>query len=636
MKRVLMVLLLMLSVSLLMFAQRQNLSGLTFCIDQGHGGYNSNDRNVIPDAGINFWESESNYFKGILLKRLLEARGAWVIVTRPNKDSTYANTADNDEPTLTARWQLANANNVNWFHSIHSNATGGTNTSTNYTLVLLKENISTRQALFPEALKMSDAIYRRIRERNRTSAFGVALDYTFYGGPNGGYNLGVMSGLAMPGELSEGSFHDNYPETRRLMNNDYRKNEAYGILNGFLEYYGVPFDTLGVIAGTQVDKALANKPLDNIVVRLLPLNKVYNGDNYHNGFFFFDSLPSGNYSVLFQTPAYPLDTVKLPISSSRNPVSSTQPAANEMSVGRSKIISITFLNPIDTAKVRSAFSISPAVDGDIAWSDNNTVMTFTPKQLLGIKTTYTLTLAGMGNSPAPLAFVDNTTVTSSVGLAAFTSTFTTVTLPPFALLTQPLMNDTSFNAALAIGIRFSEIMDTASVRAAFSISPSVKGKIAWLNPNATLLFTPDSALPYNTNFTVTVGPTAKSFYGIFVDGNKDSVGGDPIILNFRTAKSSTGITEHNNFLPAEYQLAQNFPNPFNPKTDIQISLPHSSRTTLKIYDVLGREVATLLNDNLGAGRYTVSFDASSLPSGVYFYRIVASEFSAVKKMMLTK
>jgi len=96
MKRLLMVLLLLLSVSLLMFAQRQDLSGLKFCIDQGHGGYNSNDRLVNPNPEINFWESESNYFKGILLKRLLEARGAWVIVTRPNKDSTYANTADND------------------------------------------------------------------------------------------------------------------------------------------------------------------------------------------------------------------------------------------------------------------------------------------------------------------------------------------------------------------------------------------------------------------------------------------------------------------------------------------------------------------------------------------------------------
>jgi len=566
------------------------------------------------------------------LKPLLEARGAWVILTRYTND--YPN--DANEPSLSARWQLANANTVNWFHSIHSNATGGTNTSTNYTLVLLKENISTRQAQFPQALTMSDAIYRRIRERNRTSAYGVRLDYTFYGGASGGFNLGVLNGLAMPGELSEGSFHDYYPETRRLMNNDYRKNEAYGILNGFLEYYGVPFDTLGVIAGTQVDKATGNKPLDNIIVRLLPSNRVYSGDNYHNGFFFFDSLPSGNYSVLFQTPGYPLDTVKLPISSSKNPVSSTQPNANEVSVSRSKIISITFLNPMDTAKVRSAFSISPAVDGVIAWSDSNTVMTFTPKQLLGIKTTYTLTLAGMGNSPAPLAFVDNTTVTSTVGLASFTSTFTTVTLPPFALLTQPQMNDTSFNVALAIGIRFSEIMDTASVRTAFSISPSVLGKIVWINSNATILFTPDSALPYNTNFTVTIGPTAKSIYGFFVDGNKDSVGGDAIVLSFRTAQSPTGIAQRNDLVPSEYRLAQNFPNPFNPKTDIQFSLPRSSRTTVKIYDVLGRELETLLNENLNAGRYTISFDGSSLPSGVYFYRIVASDFSAVKKMMLAK
>jgi hypothetical protein len=291
---------------------------------------------------------------------------------------------------------------------------------------------------------------------------------------------------------------------------------------------------------------------------------------------------------------------------------------------------------MDTAKVRSAFSISPAVNGIIAWSNNNTVMTFTPKQLLGIKTTYTLTLAGMGNSPAPLAFVDNTTVTSTVGLASFTSTFTTVTLPPFVLLTQPQMNDTSFNVALPIGVRFSEIMDTASVRTALSISPSVKGKIVWLNSNTTILFTPDSALPYNTNFTVTIAPTAKSIYGFFVDGNKDSVGGDAIILTFRTAKAPTGVAQRNDLLPSEYQLAQNFPNPFNPKTDIQFSLPRSSRTTLKIYDILGREVATLLDDNLGAGRYTVSFDASSIPSGVYFYRIVASEFSAVKKMMLAK
>lgn len=151
------------------------MSGLKFCIDPGHGGNNpANDRHVVPDAGIDFWESESNFQKALLLKPLLEARGAWVILTR--NTNYYPN---DDEPSLSARSEIANQNNVNWFHSIHSNATGGTNTGTNYTLILVKENIATRQAQFPETLLMSEKIYNHILAKLRTTQFGVRLDYTF-------------------------------------------------------------------------------------------------------------------------------------------------------------------------------------------------------------------------------------------------------------------------------------------------------------------------------------------------------------------------------------------------------------------------------------------------------------------------
>ena len=121
-------------------AQRSDLSGLKFCIDPGHGGHNpANDRHLVPDAGTDFWESESNFQKGLLLKALLEAKGATVILTRYTND--YPN--DNDEPSLAARVALANANNVNWFHSIHSNASGiDPNTSINYTLMLVREKRS--------------------------------------------------------------------------------------------------------------------------------------------------------------------------------------------------------------------------------------------------------------------------------------------------------------------------------------------------------------------------------------------------------------------------------------------------------------------------------------------------------------
>ncbi|MGQ9805769.1 MAG: T9SS type A sorting domain-containing protein [Chlorobiales bacterium] len=86
----------------------------------------------------------------------------------------------------------------------------------------------------------------------------------------------------------------------------------------------------------------------------------------------------------------------------------------------------------------------------------------------------------------------------------------------------------------------------------------------------------------------------------------------------------------------EYRLAQNYPNPFNPTTNISYVLPKAENVSLKIYDVLGREVATLVNEVKAAGAYTVPFNASNLASGVYFYRLQAGSFVQTKKMMLVK
>jgi hypothetical protein len=93
--------------------------------------------------------------------------------------------------------------------------------------------------------------------------------------------------------------------------------------------------------------------------------------------------------------------------------------------------------------------------------------------------------------------------------------------------------------------------------------------------------------------------------------------------------------------PAEFVLAQNYPNPFNPSTKINFSLAADSKVTLKVFNVLGQEVATLLNTNLVAGSHEVNFDASSINTGVYFYRLEATgidgtNFVDIKKMILTK
>jgi hypothetical protein len=89
-------------------------------------------------------------------------------------------------------------------------------------------------------------------------------------------------------------------------------------------------------------------------------------------------------------------------------------------------------------------------------------------------------------------------------------------------------------------------------------------------------------------------------------------------------------------LPVEYTLYQNYPNPFNPTTKIKYDLPESGNVSLIIYDILGRRVKVLADDNQQAGRYEVSFNASNLASGVYIYQLRAGKFVATKKMMLLR
>jgi hypothetical protein len=99
--------------------------------------------------------------------------------------------------------------------------------------------------------------------------------------------------------------------------------------------------------------------------------------------------------------------------------------------------------------------------------------------------------------------------------------------------------------------------------------------------------------------------------------------------------TSVDIT-HEPGVPVEYSIAQNYPNPFNPTTTIEYTLPATGFVTLKIYNVLGQEVRTLVNDRQESGRYTIRFDASSLASGMYLYRIESGKFIQSRKMLLLK
>ena len=535
-------------------AQRTDLSGIKICIDPGHGG-RANE--VDPDPGTHFYEAESDFVKALLLKSLLEAKGATVFLTRNTNDYP-----DNTGPSLPARVEVANANNVDWFHSIHSNATGGTNSSTNYTLMLIREKrpggpySSSGNGLgvpeTQEAWDISAIIGPNIKSKMRTkSLYPESLDWTFYGGVNGGKSLGVIRGLSMPGELSEGEFHDYYPQTRLLMNNSCLKMEAYAIRDAFLSYFQVPSDTLCIVAG--ILKNSSGVPINGVKVRLLPENIVYNGDNYNNGFYMFDSIRAGSHTLSFETLNYETASVVVPLDA-----------------GKTLFLDRSFV----------------------------------------------------GGAPATLTYYGPTT------------------------------RDTLYSVNQTIGLSFSAAMDTASFRQAFSITPTVSGTLIWYNSLTTVLFRPDQPFQYLTWYTYRVAATARATGGGYLDGNGDGTAGDDLVIKFRTMPPPVSV-EQESAIPT-FGLAQNYPNPFNPTTAISYQLLANGFVTLKVYDVLGREVASLAEGQKEAGSYTIQWNASGMPSGIYLYRlsVVPSarrdlvptegrngqtrDHVATKKMILTK
>ena len=122
------------------------------------------------------------------------------------------------------------------------------------------------------------------------------------------------------------------------------------------------------------------------------------------------------------------------------------------------------------------------------------------------------------------------------------------------------------------------------------------------------------------------GATSQAVFGVKLD-----------VKDLWTYPAQTGVANEEDPLLAEsFKLNQNYPNPFNPSTVISYQLPASGKVTLKVYDLLGQEVATLVNTTMSAGAHEVSFDASRLASGMYIYRIQSGNFIQTRKMLLVK
>ncbi|MEQ9308026.1 MAG: T9SS type A sorting domain-containing protein [Balneolaceae bacterium] len=162
--------------------------------------------------------------------------------------------------------------------------------------------------------------------------------------------------------------------------------------------------------------------------------------------------------------------------------------------------------------------------------------------------------------------------------------------------------------------------------------------VSGLNPDLSIPIIEVSNMPA----TATFDSETRRFFWIVDEEN-------PSPMTYKATRGDKYVTAEVEFIneqfavsseaeenPNEFKLSQNYPNPFNPSTNISFSLPSSGEVGLKVYNLLGQEVATLINNRMNAGAHTVQFDASRLASGVYIYRLVSGGFSKTKKMMLIK
>ena len=157
----------------------------------------------------------------------------------------------------------------------------------------------------------------------------------------------------------------------------------------------------------------------------------------------------------------------------------------------------------------------------------------------------------------------------------------------------------------------------------------------------------ESNLDYSPTSPITIGNDGSIIFGaddyLYVYNSECTGLADSPWPKYRNGYRNTGFTtvatsvkQIGSEIPQEFVLAQNYPNPFNPSTTISFAIPTQANVKLSVYNSIGEEVAKLLNENISAGNHQISFDASNLSSGLYFYRISAGSFVDVKKMMLLK
>lgn len=414
----------LLACSMAVGTQARTAQGLTIYINPGHGGHDSDDRNVViapykqgdPNG---YWESNSNLEKGLALRDMLVAKGYKVVMSRTT------NTTADDLPlsTIVAR---GNASNANLYFSIHSNATG-TGNRVNFPLMLFRGYDNEPQ--IPAAKDLCLVLNKHLLENQLThwtqTSINTRGDWSFYHswGTSG---LGALRGLTVTGMLSEGSFHDYVPEAYRLMCPEYCWLEAWHFRKAIDEVLGVDPDATGVVCGRLNDSRMPREAdyamfgidklatVQNALVTLKDQQgntvQTYTTHDVHvNGLYLFKDVAPGTYtvSVTSETHQPKEETVTV----TANQCTYCNLALDAVRTSAPKVVSyeplwhdgdepvlcntpikVNFNWDMDLESAEKAFSISPEVKGTFSWEDVNHRMVFTPEEPYDISTLYTVTI----------------------------------------------------------------------------------------------------------------------------------------------------------------------------------------------------------------------------------------------------
>lgn len=396
-------------------------------INPGHGGYDSDDRNMViypfhqgDSAGS--WESKSNLRKGLALQEILQRKGYQTSISRVTNTTA-------DDLALSTIVALCNQSGADVFYSIHSNATGSSAVN-NFPMVFYRGYTGTPQVANADVLAADLEPYLYASQTTVwTHNYQIWGDWSFR--PEWGtQGYGVLRGNRAVANLSEGSFHDYIPEAYRLLGLQYCWMEGWNISLGADKY----FDRLGnfsqgVISGNVRDdriKRLQENPQPFIVYgddNLMPIHGATvrllddNGtevqrtmtDTLRNGIYTFKYVNPGTYTVEVTEPSHFTQTATVTVNANASTyrnfylkrVRDTPPVVVDYSpvwhegdpaVKCSTPIVLSFNWDMDSVTTCSAFTLDPPVEGNFKWEDSYYRLVFTPKDAFDVNTLYTLTL----------------------------------------------------------------------------------------------------------------------------------------------------------------------------------------------------------------------------------------------------